>query len=136
MSRRSAASCGRTTAEGYEVIEAENAEKALALIGSAEPEVAFRDLGLPDLDGLDVIRSVRGTGSKMPIIVLSSRAGERGKVEALDLGADDYVTKPFGIAELVARIRAACGTAFRCRAASPFQERRPDAWTSSAASSP
>ncbi|HWJ17806.1 MAG TPA: response regulator transcription factor [Geobacterales bacterium] len=96
-------------AEGFEVLEAENAEKALSLIGSAkpEPEVVILDLGLPDLDGLDVIRRIRAKGSKLPIIVLSSRGDERGKVEALDLGADDYVTKPFGIAELVARIRAA-----------------------------
>jgi len=96
-------------AEGFEVLEAENAEKALSLIGSSklEPQVMILDLGLPDLDGLDVIRRIRAKGSKLPIIVLSSRGDERGKVEALDLGADDYVTKPFGIAELVARIRSA-----------------------------
>ena len=94
-------------AEGFEVLEAENAEKALSLIGSAKPEVVILDLGLPDLDGLDVIRRIRAKGSKLPIIVLSSRGYERGKVEALDLGADDYVMKPFGIAELVARIRTA-----------------------------
>jgi two-component system KDP operon response regulator KdpE len=95
------------TAEGFEVLEADTAEKALALIASGGPEIAILDLGLPDLDGLDVIRRVRASGSKLPIIVLSSRGEERGKVEALDLGADDYVTKPFGIAELVARIRTA-----------------------------
>jgi two-component system, OmpR family, KDP operon response regulator KdpE len=94
-------------AEGFDVIEAETAAKALALIASASPDIAILDLGLPDLDGLDIIRKVRADGSKMPIIVLSSRSGEHGKVEALDLGADDYVTKPFGIAELVARIRTA-----------------------------
>jgi two-component system KDP operon response regulator KdpE len=94
-------------AEGFEVLEADTAEKALALIASGRPEIAILDLGLPDLDGLDVIRRVRAGGSKLPIIVLSSRGEERGKVEALDLGADDYVTKPFGIAELVARIRTA-----------------------------
>jgi two-component system, OmpR family, KDP operon response regulator KdpE len=94
-------------AEGFEVLEAETAAKALSLIASSSPDVAILDLGLPDLDGLDIIRKVRADGSKMPIIVLSSRAGEHGKVEALDLGADDYVTKPFGIAELVARIRTA-----------------------------
>ena len=64
------------------------------------------DLGLPDMDGIEVIRHVRQS-SRVPIIVLSSRGDERGKVEALDLGADDYVTKPFGMAELVARIRTA-----------------------------
>ena len=65
------------------------------------------DLGLPDIDGLDIIERLRGQGSTVPIIVLSSRTDETGKVKALDLGADDYVTKPFGIDELLARIRAA-----------------------------
>ena len=106
-------------AEGFEVLEAENAEQALALIGDAKPDIAILDLGLPDLDGLDVIRGVRGSGSKMPIIVLSSRDGERGKVEALDLGADDYVTKPFGIAELVARIRTALRHSFQVQGSEP-----------------
>ncbi len=106
-------------AEGFEVLEAENAEQALALIGDAKPDIAILDSGLPDLDGLDVIRGVRGTGSKMPIIVLSSRDGERGKVEALDLGADDYVTKPFGIAELVARIRTALRHSFQVQGSEP-----------------
>jgi len=107
------------TAEGFEVLEAETAEKSLALIGSAKPDLAILDLGLPDLDGLDVIRALRAGGSKMPIIVLSSRSGERGKVEALDLGADDYVTKPFGIAELVARIRTALRHRFQEQGSEP-----------------
>jgi two-component system, OmpR family, KDP operon response regulator KdpE len=106
-------------AEGFEVLEAESAEKALAVIGAAKPDIAILDLGLPDLDGLDIIRKVRADGSKMPIIVLSSRAGERGKVEALDLGADDYVTKPFGIAELVARIRTALRHSFQAQGSEP-----------------
>ena len=106
-------------AEGFEVLEAENGEDALAMIGTAKPDVAILDLGLPGLDGLDVIRGVRATGSKMPIIVLSSRSGERGKVEALDLGADDYVTKPFGIAELVARIRTALRHSFQVQGSEP-----------------
>src|SRR3954468_2785341 len=72
-----------------------------------KPEVVLLDLTLPDLDGLEVIRRLRGSGSKVPVIVLSSRGDERGKVEALSLGADDYVTKPFGMAELVARIHTA-----------------------------
>jgi two-component system KDP operon response regulator KdpE len=71
------------------------------------PDVIVLDLGLPDMDGFDVIRSVRGDGIAVPIIVLSSRSDEAGKVQALDLGADDYVTKPFGIDELLARMRAA-----------------------------
>ena len=70
-------------------------------------DVLVLDLGLPDMDGLEVIRSLREQGSAVPIIVLSSRSDELGKVRALDLGADDYVTKPFGVDELLARIRAA-----------------------------
>jgi two-component system KDP operon response regulator KdpE len=107
-------------AEGFEVLEAENAGKALALIEARKPEVVILDLGLPDLDGLDVIRRIRANGSKLPIIVLSSRGDERGKVEALDLGADDYVTKPFGIAELVARIRTALRHRFQEQGGEPL----------------
>jgi two-component system KDP operon response regulator KdpE len=92
--------------QGYEVIEAETASAALAEIRRREPDVVLLDLGLPDQDGLEVIRTIRST-SALPIIVLSSRGDERGKVAAFELGADDYVTKPFGMAELVARIRAA-----------------------------
>jgi two-component system KDP operon response regulator KdpE len=107
-------------AEGFEVIEADNAGKALAAIEARKPEVVILDLGLPDLDGLDVIRRIRATGSKLPIIVLSSRGDERGKVEALELGADDYVTKPFGIAELVARIRTALRHRFQEQGGEPL----------------
>ncbi len=94
-------------AQGYRVLEAETGRAALDLLERDRPEVVLLDLGLPDLDGLEVIRRVRGAGRKVPIVVLSSRGDERGKVQALDLGADDYVTKPFGMAELVARIRTA-----------------------------
>ncbi len=107
-------------AEGFEVLEADNAEKALAAIDAGKPEVVILDLGLPDMDGLDVIRRIRKNGSKLPIIVLSSRSDERGKVEALDLGADDYVTKPFGIAELVARIRTALRHRFQEQGGEPL----------------
>jgi two-component system, OmpR family, KDP operon response regulator KdpE len=93
-------------AQGYRIVEAETASAALAEIRGHEPDIVILDLGLPDSDGLDVIRAVRSS-SPVPIVVLSSRGDERGKVEALDLGADDYLTKPFGMAELVARIRAA-----------------------------
>ncbi len=92
---------------GFHVIEAENGESALKLAVHEKPDVMLLDLGLPDMDGGEVIRRLRASGSKLPIIVLSSRSDEKGKVEALDLGADDYVTKPFGMAELIARIRAA-----------------------------
>ncbi|HEX3500350.1 MAG TPA: response regulator [Stellaceae bacterium] len=94
------------SAQGYRIVEADNAAAALAEIRNHEPDVVILDLGLPDADGLSVIETVRRS-SAVPIIVLSSRSDERGKVEALDLGADDYLTKPFGMAELVARIRAA-----------------------------
>jgi two-component system, OmpR family, KDP operon response regulator KdpE len=94
------------TAQGYRIVEADNAAAALAEIRNHEPDIVILDLGLPDGDGLTVIETVRQS-SAVPIIVLSSRGDERGKVEALDLGADDYLTKPFGMAELVARIRAA-----------------------------
>jgi len=94
------------TAQGYRIVEAETAAAALAEIRDHEPDIVILDLGLPDSDGLDVIRAVRSS-SPLPIVVLSSRGDERGKVEALDLGADDYVTKPFGMEELVARLRTA-----------------------------
>jgi two-component system KDP operon response regulator KdpE len=95
-------------AQGYRILEAETGQGALDLLAHEEaPEVMLLDLGLPDLDGLEVIRRVRASGTNVAVIVLSSRGDERGKVEALDLGADDYVTKPFGMAELVARVRTA-----------------------------
>jgi two-component system KDP operon response regulator KdpE len=93
-------------AQGYRTLEAANGADAMAALAHGEPDVMLLDLGLPDMDGLDVIRLVRGRSS-LPIVVLSSREDERGKVAALDLGADDYVTKPFGVNELVARLRAA-----------------------------
>ena len=95
------------SAQGYRVLEAGTGEAAMNSLFRDAPEVVLLDLGLPDMDGLEVIRRVRDRGAKTPIIVLSSRGDERGKVTALDLGADDYVTKPFGMGELVARIRAA-----------------------------
>lgn len=92
--------------EGYRVFEAANGERAGVAAESCEPDLAIVDLGLPDVDGVDVIRRIR-RWSGMPIIVLSGHALEQTKVEALDAGADDYITKPFGINELLARIRAA-----------------------------
>ena len=94
-------------AQGYDVMEAEDGEKALEEVRRRPPDLLVLDLGLPGIDGLEVIRRLRGDGAAMPIIVLSSRMDEAGKVEALDLGADDYVTKPFGMDELLARIRTA-----------------------------
>lgn len=99
----------RTTlsAQGYEVAEAADGAAALEQIRKRPPDLLVLDLGLPDMDGAEIIRRLRGTGETLPIIVLSSRVDEAGKVTALDLGADDYVTKPFGVDELLARIRAA-----------------------------
>ncbi len=94
------------TARGFDVMEADTGTKALTYAASREPDVIVLDLGLPDVTGLDVIRGVRAY-STTPIIVLSARTGSADKVTALDLGADDYVTKPFSIDELLARLRAA-----------------------------
>jgi len=94
------------TARGYEVIEADTGTAALSAAANGEHDVILLDLGLPDLSGMDVIRAVRAYAST-PIIVLSARTGSSDKVAALDLGADDYVSKPFSIEELLARLRAA-----------------------------
>ena len=92
------------TANGYSVIKAANGSQAMMMISSHAPDVIILDLGLPDMDGLAIIKSVR-EWSQLPIIVVSARANERDKVTALDLGADDYITKPFGTSELLARLR-------------------------------
>ena len=92
-------------AEGWQVHEAETAQRGLTEAGTRKPDLLVLDLGLPDGDGLDLIRDVRGW-SGVPIIVLSARADEADKVAALDAGADDYLTKPFGVGELLARVRA------------------------------
>ncbi len=94
------------SAQGYRISEVASAGDALAAIAKEEPDLVVLDLGLPDMDGLEVIGKVRAS-SQVPIVVLSIRGDEQGKVRALDLGADDYVTKPFGMDELVARVRAA-----------------------------
>lgn len=95
------------SAQGYRVIEAENGLAVLTLMANHPPDVIILDLGLPDIDGIEVIRRLRDGGATVPIVVLTSRTDESGKVRALDLGADDYVTKPFGMDELLARLRAA-----------------------------
>ncbi len=95
------------SAQGFVVSEVGTGAAAMEAIGQQAADVVVLDLGLPDMDGLQVIGRVRDAGSVMPIIVLSSRDDEVSKVAALDLGADDFVTKPFGIDELFARIRAA-----------------------------
>jgi two-component system KDP operon response regulator KdpE len=92
--------------QGYEVLEASNGKIALELL-KEDPALIILDLGLPDIQGHDLLRMIRGRNITVPIVVLSSRGDEAGKVEALDLGADDYLTKPFGMDELLARMRAA-----------------------------
>jgi two-component system KDP operon response regulator KdpE len=92
--------------QGYDVLEAANGKVALELLAQ-NPALIILDLGLPDIQGHELLRSIRGRNDSVPIVVLSSRGDEAGKVEALDLGADDYLTKPFGMDELLARLRAA-----------------------------
>lgn len=91
---------------GYKTLISKNAEEGLSMITSHCPNLILLDLGLPDMDGMDVLHSIR-TWSTTPVIVISARTEETGKVRALDAGADDYITKPFGTSELLARIRTA-----------------------------
>jgi two-component system KDP operon response regulator KdpE len=94
------------TTQGYQILEAPNGKTGLELLAE-EPALIILDLGLPDIQGHDLLRMIRARNDSVPIVVLSSRGDEAGKVEALDLGADDYLTKPFGMDELLARMRAA-----------------------------
>jgi len=104
--------------QGYEVIEAANGKEALDRL-AGDPALIILDLGLPDIQGHELVRMVRGRNETVPIIVLSSRGDEAGKVQSLDLGADDYVTKPFGTEELLARIRAALRHQLQARGERP-----------------
>jgi two-component system KDP operon response regulator KdpE len=92
--------------QGYDILDAPSGKAALELMAE-RPDLVILDLGLPDIEGLELLRKIRQTNEGVPIVVLSSRGEEAAKVQALDLGADDYVTKPFGMDELLARIRAA-----------------------------
>jgi two-component system, OmpR family, KDP operon response regulator KdpE len=94
------------TTQGYQILEAPNGKTALDLL-SKGPDLVILDLGLPDIQGHELLRMIRARNESVPIVVLSSRGDETGKVQALDFGADDYVTKPFGMDELLARMRAA-----------------------------
>ncbi|HSY24696.1 MAG TPA: response regulator transcription factor [Polyangiaceae bacterium] len=93
--------------EGYDVLAAEDGERGLLLAREEQPDLVILDVMLPKMNGLQVLRSVRGDGLMMPIIMLSARTGELDKVTGLELGAEDYVAKPFSLAELLARVRAA-----------------------------
>ncbi|MBR0904927.1 MULTISPECIES: response regulator [Bradyrhizobium] len=92
--------------QGYEILEASNGKTALEKLAEG-PALIILDLGLPDIQGHELLRTIRARNEGVPIVVLSSRGDEAGKVQALDLGADDYLTKPFGMDELLARLRAA-----------------------------
>jgi two-component system KDP operon response regulator KdpE len=94
------------TAQGYQIVEAPNGKTALELL-KQKPDLVILDLGLPDIQGHELLRMIRARAEAVPIVVLSSRGDEAGKVQALDYGADDYVTKPFGMEELLARMRTA-----------------------------
>ena len=94
------------TTQDYEVLEASNGKTGLEMLVQ-KPDLVILDLGLPDIQGLELLRTIRSRNEGVPIVVLSSRGDEAGKVQALDLGADDYVSKPFGMDELLARMRAA-----------------------------
>jgi two-component system KDP operon response regulator KdpE len=94
------------TTQGYQTLEASNGKTALELLNQ-KPDLVILDLGLPDIQGHDLLKTIRARNESVPIVVLSSRGDEAGKVQALDFGADDYVTKPFGMDELLARMRAA-----------------------------
>jgi two-component system KDP operon response regulator KdpE len=100
------------TSEGFRVIEAETAQRALIEAASHKPDLVILDLGLPDADGATVVTGIR-EWSAMPIVILSARVDEQQKIAALDAGADDYVTKPFAVGELLARVRAALRRAAR-----------------------
>ncbi len=105
--------------QGFDLLEAGTGREGLALAASRVPDVVLLDLGLPDMEGIEVIQQLR-TWSNVPIIVLSARGQERDKVANLDAGADDYLTKPFGVGELLARIRVAL------RKAMPAEEGKPE----------
>jgi two-component system, OmpR family, KDP operon response regulator KdpE len=105
--------------EGYRVVESTAGRRGAIDAGTHKPDLAIIDLGLPDVDGIEVIRRIR-KWSPMPIIVLSARLQERSKIEALDAGADDYVTKPFGVNELLARVRVALRHAVRTGSGTPI----------------
>ena len=98
--------CSVLRKQDYEVIQAWTGKEALMLLSSACPDLVILDLGLPDMDGMEILKELR-SWSGMPVIVVSARSHERDKVDALDAGADDYLTKPFGAGELLARVRTA-----------------------------
>ncbi len=112
------------TTQGYEMYEASTGQEGLQSVPGVRPDVIILDLGLPDLDGVDVTRSLR-EWTQTPILILSVREQECDKIAALDAGADDYLTKPFGLGELLARMRAALRRADQTRDGGHLFGRRP-----------
>lgn len=108
-------------AQGFDIVEAENGQEGLLKASADRPDLVILDLGLPDMDGMVVLRQLR-EWSRLPILILSVRGRETDKVAALDAGADDYLTKPFGLAELTARIRAALRHQLQATAPEPVFE--------------
>lgn len=115
--------------QGYETIQARTGAEGLSMISSHCPDLVILDLGLPDMDGLDILRQLR-SWSSLPVVVVSARSHERDKVTALDQGADDYLTKPFGTAELLARVRTASATPAPPAATTKSPRRAPIPWGS------
>jgi two-component system KDP operon response regulator KdpE len=101
------------SAHGFKVFEADRGKQGIIEAGVRKPDLIILDLGLPDMDGVDVIKTIR-EWSTMPIIILSARSNEQNKIDALDAGADDYLTKPFGLGELLARIRVSMRHSVSC----------------------
>lgn len=106
------------TSQGFEVLQVQSGRGGIEAVAREAPDAVILDLGLPDIDGLDVVRELRGW-TTVPILVLSARGREQDKIAALDAGADDYLTKPFGVGELMARLRVALRHAARSAAGEP-----------------
>lgn len=113
--------CRALTASDYKTIPAYSGKEGLSLYFSHSPELVLLDLGLPDMDGLDILAQLRSLPKEVPVIIISARDREAEKVKALDMGADDYVVKPFGVSELLARIRSTLRRADRLRLSQGIQ---------------
>jgi two-component system, OmpR family, KDP operon response regulator KdpE len=107
--------------QGFDVVDVADGQEALQAL-AGKHDLIILDLGLPDMKGLDVLRTIRSRGNQTPVVILSSRDDENGKVEAFDVGADDYVTKPFGMNELVARVRTALRHGIQSQGVPPIFE--------------
>ena len=113
--------CRALTANDYKAMSATTGKEALSLFFSHRPDLVLLDLGLPDMDGLDVLKELSGLPQEVPVIIISARDRESEKVKALDMGADDYVVKPFGVSELLARIRTTLRRADRIKVSQGIQ---------------